>query len=376
MSSKILALAPAMAAAALTFGCTYETTTNSTTEITEAGAADAAGDAGAPPSFTCEDVYGSDADGGDESAMRESANNPNALARGGWSQSGLLQQLSSNLRVKCQANLPHSTLYTASFNVIPPAPRNILNIDGDLVPYVFTYRAIATLKWSVEGSFVQRMIDIGNGTAISGPAQGFNIFVEDDTQTGHTAQPIFGTVAVTSGSPTIPFSIAENLEVGDQLVFFGDPSGIIYTIAEVVSPTTYTLSQNYSGPTLAATEAAISQQYTVTIQVAEGTRPNPEVPPTLLGASVAVDPDGVFTLPVPTNAGPNSVEVIAIDSLTGAAASVLVTQAVTPTGGDSKQYDPNINFGFVDLLPNAQFVIVRELAGNAINLTITWGIDG
>jgi len=373
-------------------GCTYNTTNQ---EIIAVEGADGGSDT--EPSFTCETVLelpdggetvlatttlsGNGEDDGD-GGMRDSANNPTEQVKGGWSQSGPLQQFFPNQRVKCQANLPYSQYYTVQFNVTPQDLPNVTDGSGPpplIVPYVFAYRAVATIRWSVEGNFVSRMVDVGNGNAISGPGQGFAISVQDLSD-AITAAALAGGVIVTSGSPDIVFADEQVFSAG-QLLFFSSDSNVYTVEGETlgfVDDKHWTLTTPFLGPTGVA-EAFLFLMYTVTIQVTEGTRPNPEVPPTLFAASVLLPTFGIgdsITVPVPPGSGANSVEVVAFSANPLTKPNVMVTQN---NGGGAiiKEYDPDINIGFVSLMANASSVTVtNQDPANDVRITITFGIDG
>lgn len=364
MMFGVLALACAL------FGCTYNT--NETAPSSAAGV-----DLNSLVQCTVETVTEA-ADGGtttgDDGGMREAPNDPNQRVQGGWSQSGPLVQFSGSQRVKCQANLPESTVYTVQFNIVPPSPRTF---GGE--NYVFAYRAISVIKWSVEGSYVQRMIDIGNGTAISGPAQGFNLWVQDESDTS-IVTPLPSPATITNGSPTVSWANAGDLTPGDLVVFSDQPTQT-YQVDTILSAGQFQLTTNYTGPNDANATMFLAQQYVATIQVSEGLRANPEIPATLFGTSVSLaeNPNSgdEVSIDIPQNAGVNSVEVVGSNA-DGSKLNVVVTQQVGPTSPFvSKSYDPTINTGFVAIMPNATSIKVVNLsATSAASIAITFGVDG
>jgi hypothetical protein len=311
--------------------------------------------------------------------MREAAQNPNALAKGGWSQSGLLQTFVSTDKVKCQANMPRSIYYTVQFAITAPSPVEFSNGAGGLIPYPFVYRAVATVRWNVEGNNVQRQLDVGQGTVISGPAQGFSVSVQDATDST-TSFPLFGFADVTTGSPDVSFFLAQNFSVGQEIVVQGDASGTVYTVETVVDDKHIVLSQPYLGVTSATAAVFLSLKYTVSVQVSEGTRPtNGTLPPVLFGLSTTlnpgVGPGSTIEVLVPVGSGANSVEVVALSDNAASKPNVAVAQL---TGGlVIKSYDPTINTGFVSLMPNALAIqVANQDTSDEVNICLTWGIDG
>ncbi len=313
---------------------------------------------------------------GEDVVMRDTSN-PNEKVQGGWSASGPLQQFVSTNRVKLQANFDQSEYYTCQFSVT--GPQGITLYEGGAtpgpVPYPFYFRAVATVKWAIEGNVNVRTIDIGNGTAISGPGQGVTISVEDATDF-NVAFPLLGTVSTTNGLPGLTFTNPQSFAEGQQLIFPDDPTGTIYTVlAETSASLLATLTQPYMGPTNAADEAFIPLPYTVTVTCSVGTRPNPTVPPTLFGGyftlAAAGSPGNTINLFIPAGSGANAVEVV------GTGTPKLDVLVIQETGGSiQKPYDPTINVGFVTLLPNAASVSVQNLSANPAEVLITWGVDG
>jgi hypothetical protein len=402
-------------------------------------------------------------DAGDDE-MRESANNPTEQVKGGWSQSGDVLQFSQSQRVKCQANLPYSRYYTIQFNVQPPS---LITFNNVTIPFAF--RAVATIKWSVEGNLVTRVIDVGNGVSISGPGQGFQVQVQDMTavpvdgpiQTGWASLVTIPPLWLSPGNPGAAFdAVTTGFEVGQQIVFPFDSTFTIYTITDVneMDPGTFllpgTLSiidgspnatfsapQNITNPSLPsfvgvntalltpdgapayhfikevvdsthvvfydgalATVAAgsvstasyinftptyvgsfvddgdfwFAQEYVVSIQVSEGTRPTITFPPTLLGEQTNIDAAASTTISIPQNSGINSVEVVVVNAVGGGEpTNVIVNQlaanSITPV---AKTYDPAVNTGFIAIAPNASALQVQNFGGAAVTVTITWGVDG
>ncbi len=74
------------------------------------------------------------------------------------------------------------------------------------------------------------------------------------------AQPVPGTVALTSGSPTVTGSgttFTTTLKPNQYLVFASDPTQALYQISAINSDTSLTLGSNFAGTTTALTTAAL-----------------------------------------------------------------------------------------------------------------------
>jgi hypothetical protein len=129
-------------------------------------------------------------------------------------------------------------------------------------------------------------------------------------------------------------------------------------------------------------------KYKVTITVARGVRGSSALPPTLqtyithaglikLGTFI-LSPTENLTVPIPQNAGINSVMVTAdsIGVLLDGTEFDFVQSSVT---GALKRYNP-MSYGFVPISPQADRLIFSNLTpligGHAIEFSITWGIDG
>ncbi len=117
-------------------------------------------------------------------------------------------------------------------------------------------------------------------------------------------------------------------------------------------------------------------QYAVSAQITRGVRPATNLPPTLWQGAGLILPGFTITIPVPQNAGINSVEVVGYDHVTPATpCSLLVVHATA--GVSNKAYIVNsTDTGFVKLAPNAGVVIVSNVGPDATEYALSWGIDG
>lgn len=98
---------------------------------------------------------------------------PNQTATNGWQSFGTLETGNSNKKASLQAAFPESNSYTVQFNINNPP----VDASGNPVPFV----ARADITWKVQGGYVKRTIDVGNGTSISGTAQAVDVVVYDFT---------------------------------------------------------------------------------------------------------------------------------------------------------------------------------------------------
>lgn len=119
-----------------------------------------------------------------------------------------------------------------------------------------------------------------------------------------------------------------------------------------------------------------SPQYGVDITVARGVRADTGNPPTLFGERVTgvAAAGGAVTILVPINAGVISAEVTASENGVGTPNVTVLQQG----GTTQKSYDVGIVPAFVALRPGVvtQLRIVNHDPTNAVDITITWGIDG
>ncbi len=128
-----------------------------------------------------------------QTATEEDLSTMNARApKNSWSQSGMLTPQSNGSAVQMQANFEYD-----------PGPHTVqFLLDGpDESAVVGTRRTVAELTWSVEGNNVTRMIDVVNGTSISGTAQAVRVKVTDDSNAA-IADPYLVSIQCVKGSRT------------------------------------------------------------------------------------------------------------------------------------------------------------------------------
>jgi hypothetical protein len=121
-----------------------------------------------------------------------------------------------------------------------------------------------------------------------------------------------------------------------------------------------------------------ANEYTVSIQVAPGTRPSVNKPPTLRGYQTVVTVGGGATsvLDIPQDAGVISVETDVSVLVVGSLPVQALVLQVNGAGQILNQYDPTIVTGFVPVAPNATQVELVNLSANNYRLQFTFGIDG
>lgn len=136
-----------------------------------------------------------------------------------WSASGELVN-DSEQTVLLQAVFQETGAYTVQFA-----------INGkDLTNSFSSRKTRATVTWKVEGNTVQRVIDVVNGTSISGTAQGVTVEVED-LSTGSDKTPYVVSVQVTKGTrPNVqqpPYQTVPRFTIED-----GDTTPVDITIPQ------------------------------------------------------------------------------------------------------------------------------------------------
>lgn len=148
----------------------------------------------------------------------ESMGGMGGMSNTGWSASGKLLTTHQNKGVKLQASFPEMTNYTVQFF--------INNLDGSVVgggPDRRISRPKARIEWSVKGNTATRIVDVFDGTSLSGPAESVNVFLFDGSlsapDNGIAAPDIeyFGSIQVTKGSrggSLVPSLKAINHEIG------------------------------------------------------------------------------------------------------------------------------------------------------------------
>jgi len=126
----------------------------------------------------------------------------------------------------------------------------------------------------------------------------------------------------------------------------------------------------------------VPTEYTVTMQVAPGTRPTVSQPPTLVenggtnGKVQSLPAASSFILPVPQDAGPISLMVTAL-SLTSPQPIVgdIQVRQLDSAGSILKVYDPR-EYNFVPLSAGCQQIEVANISAIDVLTSITYGIDG
>lgn len=188
------------------------------------------------------------------------------------------------------------------------------NIDAPITPGS-RLACVADITWSVEGNHVSRTVSIGNGTRVSGSGQAIHVVMRDTS--------------------------------------------------DGLSPTT---------------------EYTVSALLTPGTRPSINQPPVFAPAganqqTTTAQPTAVFD--IPQGIGVISYYVTYLGTTAGV--QVVLTEAqlsveeVDPAGNALKFFSPVATKGFIPLAPGAtklQFDQSNMAAASAINLQVTWGIEG
>jgi hypothetical protein len=207
--------------------------------------------------------------------------------------------------------------YTVRFGVNPPASTN--TGEGGFSNYGF--RCVARIHWKVAGNVITRVIDVDQGTSITGVCEGVDIDLQDITPPGTNV-----------------------------------PSGIPYRvtvqIAQGMRPT------YISSPTLEATATFLNGA------------------PSSLPGVIGINHGGSAIYPIPTDVGVIAAEVTAIG--TGLAS----TDVVAVFGNsvyESKNWLPlqQPGFGFILVPPNSTYLAVLNNSGSAsASVSVTWGIEG
>lgn len=83
---------------------------------------------------------------------------------GGWQSSGKLR-VGNVDQVSLQANFPQANVYTVEFGPV--------NVAGA--------RPRATITWSVEGGFVSRVVDVSDGTSVTGVGAAVKVVITDNS---------------------------------------------------------------------------------------------------------------------------------------------------------------------------------------------------
>lgn len=179
------------------------------------------------------------------------------------------------------------------------------------------YECVATVKTSDAGNTIERQFNIVKGTAITLSGRVFDIRVTDTT------------------------------------------------------PAVLPLSDSTPTPGADST-------YVVTCIIERGTRAPKSANPTLYGGVAQIALHATLTIPIPENAGVESLEISSQVAVAFPSTNPNVTvEFTTAAGGIFKQYNPILEPGFVTIPPGATEITITNNDGtNAVNTTITWGIDG
>ena len=185
-------------------------------------------------------------------------------------------------------------------------------------PFLGNITPVAEIEWALGGNNQRRLVSVFDGTAVTGVAEHFTIRVTDQT----------------------------------------DPN-----------------------------DGTNQTQYNVTVTAARGVRGSTALPPTYqtyiqnaglnkLG-TFNLGPGANIILPIPQNAGINSVMVTA-DSIGVLLTGIEFDFEQSNPAGTLKRYNP-MNYNFVSISPQADRIIFTNLTGGpgiTLEFSVTWGIDG
>jgi hypothetical protein len=118
--------------------------------------------------------------------------------------------------------------------------------------------------------------------------------------------------------------------------------------------------------------------YLASVSITKGTRPSVNQPATLesLPQVTSVLAAGSLVIPVPTNAGAISAQVVSsVLALAGLPVHLIVFQK-NAAGQILKAYDPSVDTGFIPLAPNTTQVEITNIGTFTARVKLTWGIDG
>lgn len=141
-------------------------------------------------------------------------------SKGGWQAGGLLTVGNAQSGVALQQSLKRAQVVTAQFACRPAQPA---------ITEPNTIKAIATIRWSVSGSFITRQVNCVNGMSISAPADQFNIEIADASVL----------LVPHSGDPTYPASV--QVTPGPRASFLGPPvlDPFFFELSPDLTPTRY-----------------------------------------------------------------------------------------------------------------------------------------
>lgn len=242
---------------------------------------------------------------------------PSEAQMSGWSQSGnLITQQPDAPTVSLQANFDEPAYYTIQFGVQAPQQVSPATLSS-------LYSAYADVFWTVNGNIIQRQIDIGQGTTISGPGQAVKVIIHDQTPSA----------AAIGGTFVFPYVVSAQITPGARPTSISPPT----RYAQFTAAT--------AGGVQSPTNGLISQ----------------------IAAS------GSLIFYVPPNCGAVSVEVTA----SGGVDSTKITIGQVTGNTELKGYYLKDQPGFVDLIPNCDSIVVQNNdSGSVARVSVNFGIDG
>lgn len=235
--------------------------------------------------------------------------------KSGWGQAGTLIAGDPHGQVTAQANLEEGGTMTAYFQVTPnPASNNPIYVA-------------ATVIWRIAGHEVVRKITVGNGSSITGVAEGVRIILTD------------ATAAFVSQAPPSP----------------------------PITPV----------------------PYSVNVQFALGARGTNKQPPVLIPSTLdpsstgAQGQGGVFTvnaagtavIPIDTTAGVISTYITVISEGTNPAFGLYIADFMY-NATRTKAYEPRQYPDWVPVTPGANFLRLGNADTSPALFSVTFGIDG
>lgn len=122
---------------------------------------------------------------------------PDAIKHG-WSQSGTMKIADSRNTVGLQVQFDEEDVYTVQVGVTPPTyPEGYGVPVGEAAPYW----AKVGITWKVNGVYIYREMDLGNGASMSAPAEAVEVRIIDYTPArypaAHPSAGIFYPVTIT-----------------------------------------------------------------------------------------------------------------------------------------------------------------------------------
>lgn len=241
--------------------------------------------------------------------------------------------------------------------------------------------AYAFIFWRVQGQSIERVINVFNGAAISGPCNSVHVQLLDQSGRGPLSA-FLGTFSVANGSANVTSTIAQTIQPGEQIQFNSQP-GVFYTVGSW-SGKNGLLTQAYTGTTSALASAFAITKYKIAATLSRGTRPTIMQPPVLLTENqVLVDISGQTVIQVPpANAGVvSAIITVSVAGPFGTAqteASNGLVQFLDVSGAVLADYLPqNLGISWYPVPPGTQTVaFVNHSTTKPLNFSIQWGIEG